>query len=383
MYYTRNLAFDLRYNRFVGLDVHKETIAVGLADIESNAPVSLGQIPNTEDALLRLLKRLGENKERTAFCYEAGPCGYEIYRFLKKHGYYCMVVAPSLIPTRVGDRVKTDRRDALKLARLFRSGDLTPVWVPDEEQEALRDLVRAREDIVQDVQRKRHQLSKFLLRLGKRPPLGINPWTVKHREWLIALRFEQVGQQAVLREYIHALDQAQASLKRLEKEMDELSRSSVHAPVIAALQALRGIQQLTAVTLVAELGDLRRFRSPAQLMAYAGLVPSENSSGQLRRRGSLTKTGNAHVRRVAVESAWHYRYPPKVSARLRRRQEGLTEQIKQISWNAQNRLNLKFRKLLGRGKPRQKAVVAVARELLGFIWSISCAVKPVLVEKAV
>lgn len=367
---------------FVGLDVHKDTIAVAVAKEGYEKPESLGQIPNTPESLLKLLKRLSVSNRRLAFCYESGPCGYEIYRFFKKRGIYCIVVATSLVPVMAGERVKTDRRDAKKLARLFRSGELTPVWVPDEEQEALRDLVRLREDALVDLKRKKHQLGKFLLRNGKRRPTGMNAWTVKHRQWLDALKFEQPAQQTVLQDYIHALDCAEARLKRLTQMLVEMSGTTVHAPVVAALRALKGVDYLTALTLVSELGDISRFSNPAQLMAYAGVVPSEHSSGQRQRRGSITKTGNSHVRRVVIESAWHYLRQPKVSAKLKKRQEGVSESVKEISWKAQNRLNSKFRRLMGRGKPSQKAVVAVARELLGFIWSVSYQVKVELSKAA-
>lgn len=359
------------YTTFVGLDVHKDTIAVAVAKEGNGEPMSLGNIPNRPDSLLKLLKRLVASSNRLSFCYEAGPCGYELYRFLTDRKFPCIVVAPSLVPVRVGDRVKTDRRDAMKLARLFRAGELTPVWVPDEEQEALRDLVRAREDALKDLQRKRHQLSKFLLRTGKRPPVLVNPWTVAHRRWLDTVKYELHPHQLVLQEYIHSVDQAQERLKHLEQETVVVGCSSVHAPVIAALRALRGIDYVSAITLVSEIGDFRRFSNPAQLMSYTGVVPSEYSSGSRSRRGAITKTGNNHVRRIIVESAWHYLKPPKVGRILRKRQEGLPESIKAISWRAQNRLNSKFRRLLGRGKLRQTAVVAVSRELLGFIWSIA------------
>jgi transposase len=370
------------YTTYVGLDVHKDTISVAVAKEGDGNSESLGQIPNTRESLLKLLKRLAVSNERLAFCYEAGPCGYEIYRFLKERGIYCVVVAPSLVPVKAGDRVKTDKRDAKKLARLFRSGELTAVWVPDEEQEALRDLVRLREDALEDLQRKRHQLSKFLLRNGKRLPMGVNPWTHKHRQWLDALKFDQPAQQFVLQDYIYALDISESRLKRLTQTLEEKSRTTVHAPVVAALRALKGVDYLTAITLVAELGDISRFSNPAQLMAYAGVVPSEHSSGQRQRRGGITKTGNSHVRRVVIEAAWHYRRQPRVSVKLKKRQECVSETVKEISWKAQNRLNSKFRKLLARGKPSQKAVVAVAREMLGFIWSISCQVNEDLKKAA-
>lgn len=354
---------------FVGLDVHKETIAVAVARVGQD-PESLGTIPNTPEAVAKLMRRLGPAKNLRV-CYEAGPCGYAIFRQLQKLGIDCIVVAPSLVPQRAGDRVKTDRRDALKLARLLRSGELVPVWVPDEAQEALRDLVRAREDTIEDRLRKRHQLSKFLLRLEVRPPEKMRAWSVKHKLWLQGLKFGQPAQQIVFREYMQALHETEMRLQRLEAELAELAQNCPHAAVIAALQSLRGVGMLTAVTLVAELGDLSRFPSAQQLMAYTGLVPSEHSSGGSQHRGGITKCGNAHVRRVIIEAAWHYRFTPRVGEGLRARQAGVSPTVNSITWKAQHRLNLKYRRLVGRGKPKQVAVVAVAREMLGFVWAIA------------
>lgn len=354
---------------FVGLDVHKDTISVAVARVGRD-PESLGTISNTPEAVAKLMRRLGPAKNLKV-CYEAGPCGYAVFRQLQKLGIHCIVVAPSLVPQRAGDRVKTDRRDALKLARLLRSGELVPVWVPDEAQEALRDLVRAREDIIEDRLRKRHQLSKFLLRLELRPPEKMKAWSKKYRRWLDGLKLVLPAQQIVLREYMQALHETELRLQRLEAELAELAKDFPHAAVIAALQSLRGVGLLTAVTLVAELGEIRRFETARQLMAYAGLVPSEHSSGRSQRRGGITKCGNAHVRRVIVESAWHHRLPPRVGEVLKARQGDLPAHIINLAWKAQVRLNLKYRRLVGRGKPTQVAVTAVARELLGFVWAIA------------
>lgn len=360
-------------NRFVGLDVHKETIAVAVAEGDGGAPRSLGTIPNRPEAVAQLVRKLGA-ATGLRVCYEAGPCGYGLQRQLTRLGARCVVVAPSLVPTRPGDRVKTDRRDALKLAALLRSGHLTPVWVPDEEHEALRDLVRAREDARQDLLRARHRLSKLLLRLGVRSPEGVRPWTARHRVWLQGLTLSHASQQVVLREYLLAVDQEKERLSRLEAEITQAVPTSAHAAVIAALQALRGVGLVTAVTLVAELGDVRRFRSARELMAYAGLVPREHSSGGSQWRGSITKTGNAHVRHVTVEAAWHYRHAPGVWGALRQRQAGQPEAVKAIAWKAQDRLHRRYRRMVGRGKLKQQAVVAVGRELLGFVWAIARAV---------
>jgi transposase len=285
-----------------------------------------------------------------------------------------VAVAPSLVPTKPGDKVKTDRRDAAKLARLHRGGDLTAVWVPDEDHEALRDLTRARADARADRQRARQRLGKFLLRHGVRPPDGVKPWTVRHRTWLSGLRLARPAQQAVLREALHAIDEAGARLDRLEDELVEVAQTGPQAALLIGLQCLRGVGLVTAATLVAELGDVARFDHPRQLMAYAGLVPSEHSSGGRQRRGGITKTGNAHVRHVAVEAAWHYRRPPRVGGGLKRRQAGHPAAVTELAWKAQVRLHKRFGRLLGRGKLAQQAVVAVARELLGFVWALARAV---------
>ena len=355
---------------FVGLDVHKETIAVAVADARGGEARAIGTIPHTPEAVRKLVHRYGPAK-RLVCGYEAGPCGYVLHRQLTRLGARCVVVAPSLVPTKPGDRVKTDRRDAFKLARLLRSGDLTPVWVPDEDHEALRDLTRAREDARQDLLRCRHRLSKLLLRLGIFPPAGVSPWTSAHRQWLQSIALPRPPQQIVFGEYLLAVDQAQERLRRLEQELADAATSSKHAAVIAALQAMRGVALVTAATLVAELGDLTRFQRPRQLMAYVGLVPSEHSSGPHQHRGKITRTGNAHVRHLMVETAWHYRSTPRVWSALRRRQRGQSERIKAIAWKAQDRLHRRYRRLIGRGKPKQQAIVAVARELLGFTWAIA------------
>jgi len=355
---------------FVGFDVHKETIAVAVARAGRGDVESLGMIPNEPDAIARLMRKLGPKKSLQV-AYEAGPCGYGIHRQLMKMGIECVVVAPSLVPKRPGDRVKTDRRDCTNLARLLRSGDLTPVWVPDEEHEAFRDLVRAREDMKQDVHRKKQQLIKFLLRIDVRPPQGVRRWTVKYRQWLESLKLGHSAQNVVLREYIRGLDEAVERLERIENEIAELAKINQHADVIESLMGLRGISLITAATLVAELGDINRFTSPRQVMAYAGLVPSEYSSGGKERRGAVTKTGNAHVRRVIVEAAWHYRHIPRVGVGLKKRQEHLVPELRRLSWKAQHRLNFKYRSMTRKGKPKQVAVVAVARELFGFVWAMA------------
>jgi transposase len=286
------------------------------------------------------------------------------------------VIAPSLVPTRPGDRVKTDRRDALKLARLLRSGELTAVWVPEAEHEALRDLSRARGDAREDLHRARQRLGKLLLRLGVHPPTGGRAWTKRHGAWLDTGRLAHPPQHVVLGEYRLAVTQAEERLKRLEAELALAAEQGPQAAVLAALQTCRGVGLITAVTLVAELGNLRRFRSPRELMKYVGGVPSEASSGGRQRRGPVTKTGNRHVRHVIVEAAWHYRYPPRLAGPLKQRQAGQAAVVTAIAWKAQDRLHRRYRRLLARGKSKGKVVVAVARELLGFLWAIAQEVTP-------
>ncbi|GMA64859.1 IS110 family transposase [Alicyclobacillus fastidiosus] len=357
--------------KFVGLDVSKDSIAVGIADIGRGAPRFFGTITNNPEAIRKLVRQLG-NDVQLEFCYEAGPTGYGLYRQLTKMGLSCMVVAPSLIPVRQGDRVKTDRRDALRLAQLLRAGELTSVWVPQEDDEGLRDLVRTREDAKEDQLRTRHRLLKFLLRWGLRTPKGIRNWTPKHRKWLDTLQFTNRAQRMAFQEYLHQLDEIDGRIQRLEQEIHVQATDSFHAPVIQALQTLRGVAEVTATSLVAEIGQFSRFSNPRQLMAYAGLVPREYSSGANRWQGGITKTGNAHVRHILAESAWSYRYSPAIKGRIKQRQEGQSPQTQAIAWKAQDRLHRKYFRLISRGKNHSVAVTAVARELLGFIWAIGC-----------
>lgn len=358
---------------YVGLDVHKETIAVALCDSEGRA-TSLGTIPNGPDPVARLMRRL-QQKATLRVCYEAGCCGYVLQRQLTAMGIDCIVVAPTLIPVKSGERVKTDRRDALKLARYLRAGELTAVWVPDEAHEALRDLVRLREDAKADQKRARNRLGKFLLRQGWFPPEGTRVWSRAHREWLDSLWMEQSAQRIVLRDSLAQLDHQNERLAALDAAVSEQSGvlSEPMQRVVAALVCLYGVQQLTAVTVVAETGDLGRFAKAPQLFSYAGVVPREHSSGgpDKSRRGGITKTGNTHLRRVLVESAWHYRHPPKVSAQLRKRRAGKDPVVVELANKAHRRLYQTYRRLIEAGKPAPRAVVAVSRELLGFMWAIS------------
>src|SRR5438093_3344185 len=318
--------------RFLGLDVHAETIAVAMAEPDGEVR-SLGIIPNREESIRKLVKKLGPAEQLQA-CYEAGPTGYVLYWQLTTLGVKCEVVAPTLVPVKAGDRVKTDRRDAMKLARSYRAGDLTAVWVPNEEHEALRDLVRAREAAKQDQLRARHRLSKFLLRHGRRAPAGLKAWGAKHRAWLNTLRFDAPAQEATLVDYRHEVDHATERITRLEQALTAVV-AAAPAPlqaVIAALQALRGIAALGAVTIVTEVGQLSRFAHANDLMGYSGAVPSERSSGPKTRRGAITKTGNAHLRRILMEAAHAYRHRPAAGNTLRARERGLSEEVKAIAW---------------------------------------------------
>ncbi|USK33315.1 IS110 family transposase [Bacillus sp. F19] len=360
--------------KFVGLDVSKDTIAVAIADPGRGEPRFHGTIQNKPEDIRKLMKKLG-NHENLLVCYEAGPTGYGIYRLLLSMDIECMVVAPSLIPKRSGDRVKTDKRDSTRLAQLLRAGELTSVWVPDEDHEALRDLIRARHDAREDLQSSRQSLVHLLLRHEIRPPQGVRNWSVKHREWLKRLTFERASQRIVFQEYLHAIYEVEERMKRLEAQIHEEAIQSEHAPVIQALQTLRGVAEVTAVTLVAEIGQFSRFSNPRQLMSYAGLVPKEYSSGSSRWQGSITKTGNSQIRRSIVEVCWSYRHRPSLKGELLKRQEGQDPEAKRIAWKAQHRLHMKYHRISAKGKGGKVAVVGVARELLGFIWAIGCAIE--------
>jgi transposase len=357
--------------RFLGLDVHAQTIAVAIA--EPNGEVrSLGTIANREDSIRKFIRKLG-SPEQLRVCYEAGPTGFVLYWQLTQLGVQCDVVAPSLVPKKPGDRVKTDRRDALKLARSHRSDDLTAVWVPDEDSEALRDLVRQREAAKQDQLRARHRLTKFLLRTGRRPPLGLKAWTERYIAWLGQIRYTQPAQEATLVDCLNEVEHMSARVKRLEEAIlgvIQLAPAPMRE-VVRGLQALRGIAHISAVTIAVELGNITsRFEGARDLMGYSGAFPSEDSSGKRIRRGGITKSGNAHLRRIVVEAAWSYRHLPRVGVRQRKRQEGLPAEITEIAWKAQTRLHKRYMALTARGKDQRKVMTAVASELLGFIWAI-------------
>jgi transposase len=362
--------------RFVGLDVHAETIAVAVAEKDGEVR-SLGIIPNRPESIRRLMSKLGPTGSWQA-CYEAGPTGYTVYWQLIQAGASCVVVAPTLVPMKAGDRVKTDRRDAQRLARSFRAGELTLVWVPDAAHEALRDLVRAREAALQDQLRARHRLAKFLLRHGRRPPKLLRSWSLRHLDWIRGLlKGEQGALRSTLEDYLAEVDHQSQRIERLETALDQAIEAAppVMREVMRALQALRGVRKMTAVTVVAEVGQLSRFPTARQIMSYSGAVSREHSSGQSIRRGGITKTGNAHLRRVLVEAAWCQRYPPVLSPTLRRRQEGLSAEVIEIAAKARHRLSARYRRLIARGKPKQQVATAIARELLGFIWAIGVQVE--------
>jgi transposase len=363
------------FSKYVGLDVHKETIAVSVAEARGGEVRYLGEIGNTPQALTKLVRQLGKHGESLSFCYEAGPCGYGVYRQLLELKQACMVVAPSLIPRKSGERVKTDRRDSLSLARLLRAGELTAVWVPDAEHEALRDLVRAREDMKHLQRQAKQRLLAFLLRHGKRYD-GKSNWTLTHYRWLETLKFAQPVQQVVFQEYVDAVLAGSKRVRGLERMIEQAAQASATWPVIEALMALRGVNLLTAVTIVAEIGDLTRFANAPQLMAYLGLVPSEHSSGSSVRRGGITKAGNSHVRRVLIEAAWTYRHAARKTAPLQRRAERTSQAVQDIAWAAQKRLCGRYRALDAKGKLQVQVCTAVARELAGFIWAVGQAVQP-------
>jgi transposase len=321
-----------------------------------------------------MVHKIGPVKQLKA-CYEAGPTGYVLYWQLTELGVDCQVIAPSLVPTKAGDRVKTDRRDAEKLARCHRAGELTAVWVPDAAHEALRDLVRAREAAKKDQLKARHRLGKFLLRHGQRRPDGVRAWTGKHREWIKShVRFQEAALEATLADYVEEVDHVATRIVKLEKALDEAVRQAppeIRA-VIEALQALRGVAQTTAASIVAEVGCLSRFPTAPDLMGYSGLVSSEHTTGNRVQRGGVTKTGNAHLRRVVVEAAWAYQHRPNVIGYLLRRQKDLaiSDEVKGIAWKAQQRLHKRYKSMDGRGKNKNQIIVALGRELLGFIWAI-------------
>ena len=355
----------------MGLDVHKDSITVAYAPEDRGAEVvSLGPIGTRQCDIDKLTRTLASKGVPLVFVYEAGPCGYWLHRYLIRKGFSCHVVAPSLIPRKPGDRVKTDRRDAITLARLMRSGDLTSIYVPGIEDEALRDLSRGREDALRDLKASKHRLKAFLLRHDIRYA-GRATWNAAHLRWLAEVVCPTPAQQIVFQEYVRAITEQSERLQRLERELHEAVKGWRLYPMVEAIQALRGVELTSAIIVMAELGDLTRFDTPRQLMSYLGLTPSEYSSGARRRQGGITKAGNPHARRALVEGAWAYRYPAKVSRHLQLRLEKLPAAVQAIGWKAQVRLCKRYRQLSARGKHVNQIVVAIAREMAAFAWAIA------------
>jgi transposase len=362
---------------FVGLDVHKATISVAIAQGERCGEVRhSGTISHRADHIRKLAEKLGNDGRLLHFCYEAGPCGYGLQRQLTELGHDCVVAAPSLIPVKAGDRVKTDRRDARMLAKLHRAGELTSVWVPDGAHEAMRDLVRARATAVRVAGQARQHLQGFLLRHGRIHP-GKKGWTKACRRWLSTVRFEHAAQQIVFQDYIHAVTDAEARVERLTGQIADLLPDWSLAPVVEAIQAMRGVAFIVAVTVAAEVGDFSRFDNPRQLMAYLGLTPSEHSSGATVRRGGITKAGSSLARRALIEGAWSYRMQARVGRKLIDRIEALPQAVRDIAWKGQLRMCQRYRHMMAAGKPKVVATTAIAREMVGFIWAIAREVTPV------
>jgi transposase len=362
---------------YVGVDVSKAKHAIAVAEGGRNGEVRyFGEIEARPAAVERFVRKLEKKHPRLHFCYEAGPTGYGLYRQIVELGQRCDVVAPSLIPKRPGERVKTNRRDAVSLARLLRAGELKGIWVPDAVHEAVRDLVRVRSAASEDLRKKRQQLLSFLLRHG-RVFTGRKNWTRSHARWLAAQKFDHPAQQIVFQDQVDVVTDAQDRLERLDAQLAELVPSWSMAPVVAAYQALRGVSFIVAVTFVSEVGDVRRFDTPRQLMAFLGLVPSERSTGDTVKRGGLTLAGNRRARRVLIEGAWAYRYPARVTEPIRVRLEGLPKAVREIAWRAQTRLCARYRRLMAAGKNKPIVVAAIAREMAAFLWAIGHQVEPV------
>ena len=353
--------------KYVGLDVHAETIAVALA--EATGPVrAYGIIPAHTHAVDRLVRKLAEARTELRFVYEAGPTGFWLCRHLRARGTFCQVIAPSLIPKKASDRVKTDRRDALNLARLFRSGELTAVTVPDEADEAIRDLVRARLAAIEDQRRCRQRVKGFLLRYGRRYD-GKSSWTPAHLNYLSRQKFDHPAQQIAFEELVRAVQDPTERIVRLDAAIETQIPSWSRFPLVRALMCFRGLARLNATTLVCELGQLTRFDSPRALMSFVGLTPSEDSSGKRRRQGAITKSGNSAARRALVEAAWHYRLPARITPHLRQRQHDQPKAVTDLAWKAQERLCGRYRALIRSGKKPVVTVTAIARELVGFVWA--------------
>ena len=361
---------------FIAFDTSKLRNAVAIAEAGRTGEIRfVGEIESTAVATAKLVRKFADKYERLTFCYEAGPTGYGLYRQIKSLGHECIVAAPSLIPKKAGDRVKTNRRDALSLAKLLRAGDLTAVWVPDEGHEAMRDLSRARGAAVEDLRSKRQQVSSFLLRQGLHYP-GKKTWTKMHMAWLASQKLAHAEQRIAFEEMLLAGRQAQERIERLEQAIRVAVADWSLAEVVTALMALRGIDLISATTLLAEIGDLSRFQAPRELMAYLGLVPSEDSTGDTVRRGPITKTGNRRARRILVECSWSYQHLPRVGKKKLEKVAAAPPDVREIAWKAQCRLTARYRALIRKGKLKTVAITAVARELAGFIWAVSREVAP-------
>lgn len=361
---------------FVAFDTSKLRNAVAVAEGGRADEVRfIGEVDNTGVATAKLVRKLAAQYGRLTFCYEAGPTGYGLYRQIKSLGHACIVVAPSLIPQKPGDRVKTNRRDALNLAKLLRAGDLTAVWVPDERHEAMRDLSRARGAAVEDLRGKRQQVSSFLLRHGLHYP-GKKTWTKTHMIWLAGVKLAHAEQRIAFEEMLLAVRQAHERIERLEQAIRDAVADWSLAEVVTALMAMRGLDLISATIFLAEIGDLSRFQTPRELMAYLGLVPSEASTGDTVRRGPITKTGNRRARRILVECSWSYQHAPRVGKKKLDKVAAAPPAVREIAWKAQCRLSARYRALLRKGKPKNVAITAIAREFAGFIWAISREVNP-------
>jgi transposase len=361
---------------FVGIDVAKGRNAIAVAEGERGGEVRyLGEVDASVASMTRVVRRLAEKYERMHFCYEAGPTGYGLHRLITALGHGCVVVAPSLIPRRPGERVKTNRRDAVALAKLLRAGELTAVWVPDKGHEAMRDLVRARAAAVETMRVHKQQVSAFMLKHGRRYPRK-KAWSMRYLRWLQEQQFDHPAHQIVLQEMVEAVRLAKERVERLERTIEEFLPAWSLAPMVQALRALRGVDLIVAVTFVSEVGDVGRFDNPRQLMAYLGLVPSERSTGDTVRRGGITKTGNRRVRHMLVESAWSYRHAPRLGAQKLYILQKVPPEVREIAWRAQTRLTARYRRLAARGKRTTVVCTAVARELVGFMWSVAHQVRP-------
>jgi transposase len=363
---------------YVAFDTAKMRNAVAIAEDGRAGEVRfLGEIENTEAATIKLVKKLASRYRSLTFCYEAGPTGYELYRLIKRLGHDCIVAAPSLIPRKAGDRVKTNRRDALSLAKLLRAGDLTAVWVPDARHEAMRDLTRAREAAVEDLMAKRQQVLSLLLRLGRHYP-GKRNWTRMHMNWLASQKLEHAEQRIAFEEMLVAIREAEARVGRLEQAIRGALPEWSLSDLVTAVMAMRGFDLVSASAFLAEMGDLSRFTTARELMGYLGLVPSEQSTGEKVKRGGITKAGNRRARRILVECSWSYRHPPRLSKEKLAKVAAVPREVREIAWKAQHRLTSRYRILTRNGKKPTVAVTAIARELSGFVWAINRALRPAM-----